>query len=54
MRFALSIADAAGVRRFALSIADVAAGVVQFALSIAAAISSGWPSCICYCLISRS
>ena len=33
MRFALSIADAAGVRRFALSIADVAAGVRQFALS---------------------
>ena len=36
-RFALSIADAAGVRRFALSIADVAAGVGRFVLSIAAA-----------------
>ena len=36
-RFALSIADAAGVRWFALSIADVAAGAGRFALSIAAA-----------------
>ena len=54
MSFALCIANAADVRQFAFSIADVAAGVGRLALSIAAAVSSGWSSCICYCLISQS
>ena len=42
-RFALSIDDAAGVRRFALSIADVAAGVgrlVDLAITISLSIDS--------------
>ena len=41
MRFALSIADAAGVWQFSLSTADVAAGVGRFALTIADATAGG-------------
>ena len=41
VHIALSIADAAGVRRFALSIAYVAPGVRRFTFSIAAATAGG-------------